>query len=1048
MALDPSIFDGALPAAPAPGVATTGAPDPGSIFDGAPDATAPNPTSASPPAPPPPGQTGYAANAAAGAVEGGAGVLNVLSDPFGNLVGKPLATLGMAAHDALAPVFGYERFTPDFRAAMLGDTVPQPGTRIADAVGRAMGAPATSDIQPATAGQAFVRGAVPAAVGMAALGGGEGLLRNVLINPLLGVSGEAGGEAFSSIAPDWLKPAASLVGNVAGMAAPMGAEAFFTKPNTLLPAAQPLIADQRLRDSITAKQAATAGEQLKAGTSDLPATLAVLDNPPAPLIPGDQPTTAKLTGDPGIAAAEYTASRGVGPIPERVTQQQADFANQINAQNDARVGAIQSIAPAGDVGAADAALKAHAAAADAANAAQVATAQAPASTAAAALPGDLGSDAGGQVGSALRVPVAAAEEAARTTRGAMYNAVDPDGNLALGMSDVRAGGARVAGEMSVNAAPMAGAEKGIFDTVAKLPDVQSFGDARALRSRITNAIRDERAPGGNPEAVRRLSMLLAHVDGVMNDATVDSGLTPAPSNAAASLEPADAGLPTAGTTTINAIAQQPEDATVAPLAGGLSDNGNAGTLGQPPNSFDTGSGDRGPLPGGYSGPGEAAEIPERAGGQNEGNRPGQLGAGDRDLANADAAPGGLTPNLDPAAVERLRAANAQNVADIARFRTAPGVGQMLKPGPSKGTFATPASALPNIIVKVGSDGADVARAYLNAGGDPAALANAAGWSLRQAAMRDGRLDPAAVERWAKPRAAFLSAVPDLAAKINDAASAQALVDTAAAGRADATVAMQKSAVGKFLGDADPVATIWSVLNDKTTGAAKARQLKAAIAGDPLADAGMRRMVGEAIEKNLVGVPKGVTSAEGQIAANGLQNFMKHAEPALAELLSPGDLARLKATQEMMVRDYRSAQVGVGSSTGQLTAGRSSLARQVVGSLFRNIGGGSIGGALGSWLGGYFGMPGVGAAMGAGTGMHLASLVQTAREAGIQNVADLKAAAYLNPALFRVLATEVTPKNRTSLTGGLAATLRRASLIGAAQSTSRQTDEPPRNALLH
>src|SRR4051794_16531758 len=47
---------------------------------------------------------GVARNAAAGLTDVGAGVLNVASDPYANLVGRPLLTVGQTAYDFLAPM--------------------------------------------------------------------------------------------------------------------------------------------------------------------------------------------------------------------------------------------------------------------------------------------------------------------------------------------------------------------------------------------------------------------------------------------------------------------------------------------------------------------------------------------------------------------------------------------------------------------------------------------------------------------------------------------------------------------------------------------------------------------------------------------------------------------------------------------------------------------------------------------------------------------------------------------------------------------------------
>lgn len=154
---------------------------------------------------------GVARNVGAGLANAGAGMLNVASDPFGNLVGKPFVTMGMAAHDALAPVFGYERFPPDFRNAMLSDTVPQPGDRLVSGIANVTGLPGPDTVVPQGDAERLARKATTGAAMLAAGGPGAALA---------GGTGAVVGDLAASQAPDWAKPVAELAGNVAGGAAP------------------------------------------------------------------------------------------------------------------------------------------------------------------------------------------------------------------------------------------------------------------------------------------------------------------------------------------------------------------------------------------------------------------------------------------------------------------------------------------------------------------------------------------------------------------------------------------------------------------------------------------------------------------------------------------------------------------------------------------------------------------------------------------------------------------------------------------------------------
>ena len=107
--------------------------------------------------------------------------------------------------------------------------------------------------------------------------------------------------------------------------------------------------------------------------------------------------------------------------------------------------------------------------------------------------------------------------------------------------------------------------------------------------------------------------------------------------------------------------------------------------------------------------------------------------------------------------------------------------------------------LPGLIVRVGPPGGDAARAHLDAGHSPDALVEAAANSLVQAAVVNGRLDPARYEAWLNQRVQFLREIPNAAALFG---SVEAAAQTIAAvmGRnvppADAApVPPQQSAAG-------------------------------------------------------------------------------------------------------------------------------------------------------------------------------------------------------------------------------------------------------------
>ena len=221
----PSAFDAAFGggSASAPVAASASSPAPPSAFD-----AAFGPGSA-PPVAPQPAKSGIMANVLTGLKSAGEGTLNVLSDPFGNFIGKPLGVAGVFAHDAIAPMFGGQRFTPEQRDMLLSDNVPQPGTRFGSAVANAMGG--VPEVTENSLGEKLARaGASGLAMG-GVLGGGNRLAA------LVGAAGGAAGTAAEQVVPDYAAPMAGLAGNIVGggLAARAGGMAL---PNRLTPAAE------------------------------------------------------------------------------------------------------------------------------------------------------------------------------------------------------------------------------------------------------------------------------------------------------------------------------------------------------------------------------------------------------------------------------------------------------------------------------------------------------------------------------------------------------------------------------------------------------------------------------------------------------------------------------------------------------------------------------------------------------------------------------------------------------------------------------------------
>ena len=149
---------------------------------------------------------GIVRNVGAGVLEGDAAAINTLSDPFGNIIGKPFQTAAMFMHDALAPLFGYERFSDADRAALLDDTVPQPGTRLVSALPGAN--PADVPATTPTVTEQITRKAVAAGTAVLCTLGGVG-------PGLIAATTAPVGAAAAEVVPPWAAPATELAADAA-----------------------------------------------------------------------------------------------------------------------------------------------------------------------------------------------------------------------------------------------------------------------------------------------------------------------------------------------------------------------------------------------------------------------------------------------------------------------------------------------------------------------------------------------------------------------------------------------------------------------------------------------------------------------------------------------------------------------------------------------------------------------------------------------------------------------------------------------------------------
>lgn len=501
-------------------------------------------------------KTGNAANVAAGVVEGGGDVLNTIADPVGNMLGKPLAVAGVTLHDALAPVFGYDKYPPAVRQMLLGDNVPQPGSAAVNAVGGIMGAPSVDHIEPANYAQALMRAGARGATGMAGLAATPGAAVSSVAKALpLGLSSGVGSEVASDLAPDGYKEAAGVAGGFVGGAVPAaGVKAAQVGGRVVAPLMRNVTAPMT-----TAGRQGLAAAKIQGSMTDPDAVAAGLAGAQPSGVPGDMPTTFEASGGTDV---------GLGALQRGVAQKDKTgaFVQRRREQSQAQAKALAALDPA-TASAADVAdsFKAHLNALNEEHSKRIAGATGDAQQAL----GDVGAGASPQqAGEAMRGGISEGRapgareaeqgverqtaavqaglegiggadmpnaqqvhgQAVRTGlegfRGPrkaavkrLLDAVDPDGTLALDVKSVREQ-ARELLKARLGQRPTE-AEMTVLEDAAGMRDVELFSDLRDLMSGVSDAqrtIRSDPKLGAESRPYRRMTLLREAIEQAMVDA--------------------------------------------------------------------------------------------------------------------------------------------------------------------------------------------------------------------------------------------------------------------------------------------------------------------------------------------------------------------------------------------------------------------------------------------------------------------------------------------------------------------------------------------------
>lgn len=655
---------------------------------------------------------------------------------------------------------------------------------------------------------------------------------DVAVNAGVGAASGIGAQMAGQVLPEQYRPLGEAIGGMLGGAAGVGAVAAGRG------AAQMPQAWRDFRLSGLPEQERVAGQRLWDAASDPHAVREGLDQPRPQLVEGSQPTTFQHTGDMGLGGLERASAT---QFPEAFNQRRAD-------QNAARVGALQGIQPGGAPEQVAQALRQNLADLDASTTQAVEAATNRAREAAGRLGGE-GVPEG--YGAAIRQQIMDARTMAKEREGALWRAVDPDGSLNLPATGVRDAARSIVQGMEKSAAPLAGEEAATIGTALQYPEVVPFREMTALRSRVSEAMRQELSTNGQTRVYARLSQLRGAIERDIETAVTHK--------AAMEERAVQAGMMSEEDTMAVALWRKTQD--------WYGDKARAEGLGQSAATSD----------GGYATGGSRGFRPVSGGGSQA---RGQSGVSPRDqgVQGSGLFPSGLQPNFDAGAAGRLKAASEATKQRAQTF-DAGRVGDATRRSGASGPFQMEASVVPGRFFVPGPRGFEAMQALRNA--SPQSMAQIQDYAistLRKAAQNplDGTLDPAKVQAWRHKHADALRAMPEVDRMLADPVRATEALAHIAATRKQQMDAFQQGAVARLLNLDDPAdvtRTVGGIFSRQDAVQQMAR-LARETAGNAEARNGLRKAMADYIGKRFIGNTEGGTSNVDMMRSDTFQQFMR------------------------------------------------------------------------------------------------------------------------------------------------------------------------------
>jgi hypothetical protein len=574
------------------------------------------------------------------------------------------------------------------------------------------------------------------------LGGLSGIGRAATVGGLSGVSGQAAAEAV----PEKYKPLASLIGGFGGG---MVGEGLAAIPKAVGSGAR--AAADYAAPLTESGQQRMAGTALRDAATNPDEAIGTIDTAQRNIVPGSNPTTFQVTGDPGLGTLERSVA----------TQNPGAFQELRGTQNAARLDALSNIQSEGHPEAVSSFFRdqlkqidndtdmAHDFAQNWAQSEasalgggrtpeaygedikglvnpQIEAAQNTARTAAQGIGGGAPDVLGEQARTALQTQL----DTMKAREGQLWKAVDPEGNLQTVASPIKQAAARIYGDIGPEGKlGMAPIENQIANVISDYGQVLPFQRLITLRSAVSQAMRDARSPlSPNQPAYGRLSQLRGAIEDSISDAVAQKSAQEQQAVATGAMQPQE--------TMMQRLERESQEFMRAKRAG-------TGSVGA--NNAESGSS--------FSG---RQDVP-----------PGEMGEG----SGVGGASTGTTqdtgtqgPLLDGEAAQRLKTASAATAERKQNFGAKP-VSQIMQRVGNSQPLTMPSAGVTSSIWKPGNAGADTVQSTLRAAGNSpesvSAIRNMAAASLREKAA-DGIITSRIFNQWRSQHGPALQALEQAA----------------------------------------------------------------------------------------------------------------------------------------------------------------------------------------------------------------------------------------------------------------------------------------------